>query len=47
LPYVYPGSLVVRGHGSAEITATGVRSEIGKIGLAISRIDTEPPRLRV
>src|SRR3974390_164663 len=47
LPYVYSGSLVVRGHGSAEVAATGALSEIGKIGLAITRIDTEPPRLRV
>jgi Ca2+-transporting ATPase len=47
LPYVYSGSLVVRGHGRAEVTATGPRSEIGKIGLAITRIDTEPPRLRI
>jgi Ca2+-transporting ATPase len=47
LPYVYSASLVVRGHGRAEVTATGARSEIGKIGLAITRIDTEPPRLRV
>jgi Ca2+-transporting ATPase len=47
LPYVYSGSLVVRGHGRAEVIATGARSEIGKIGLAITRIDTEPPRLRV
>jgi Ca2+-transporting ATPase len=47
LPYVYSGSLVVRGHGCAEVTATGARSEIGKIGLAITRIDTEPPRLRL
>jgi Mg2+-importing ATPase len=47
LPYVYSGSLVVRGHGRAEVTATGARSEIGKIGLAITRIETEPPRLRV
>ena len=46
LPYVYSGSLVVRGHGRAEVTATGPRSEIGKIGLAITRIETEPPRLR-
>ncbi len=46
LPYVYSGSLVVRGHGRAEVTATGAHSEIGKIGLAITRIDTEPPRLR-
>src|SRR5262249_36935004 len=45
LPYVYSGSLVVRGQGRAEVTATGARSEIGKIGLAITRIDTEPPRL--
>lgn len=47
LPYVYSGSLIVRGHGRAEVTSTGARSEIGKIGLAITRIDTEPPRLRV
>jgi Ca2+-transporting ATPase len=47
LPYVYSGSLVVRGHGRAEVTATAARSEIGKIGLALTRIDTEPPRLRV
>src|SRR5215469_6998662 len=32
LPYVYSGSLVVRGHGRAEVTAIGARSEIGKIG---------------
>ena len=47
LPYVYSGSMVVRGHGRAEVTVTGAHSEIGKIGLAITRIDTEPPRLRV
>src|SRR5579885_1779873 len=46
LPYVYAGSLVVRGHGRAEVTATGARSEIGKIGGAIAGIETEPPRLR-
>jgi Ca2+-transporting ATPase len=47
LPFVYSGSLVVRGHGRAEITATGARSETGKIGLAITRIESEPPRLRI
>jgi Ca2+-transporting ATPase len=46
LPYVFSGSLVVRGQGRALVTATGSRSEIGKIGLAITRIETEPPRLR-
>ena len=44
---MYSGSLVVRGHGRAEVTATGARSEMGKIGLAITRIDTEPSRLRI
>ena len=32
LPFVYSGSLIVRGQGLAEVTATGTRSEIGKIG---------------
>ncbi|HEY7576920.1 MAG TPA: cation-translocating P-type ATPase [Acetobacteraceae bacterium] len=46
LPYVYSGSLVVRGHGKALVTATGARSAIGRIGVAISTIETEPPRLQ-
>ena len=46
LPFVFSGTLVVRGHGQAAVTATGARSEIGKIGLAITRIETEPPQLR-
>ena len=46
LPYVYSGSVVVRGYGRVEVTETGGRTEIGKIGLAITRIETEPPRLQ-
>ncbi len=46
LPIVFSGSLVVRGSGIAEVTATGVRSEIGKIGQSLSTIETEPPRLQ-
>ena len=46
LPYVFAGSLVVRGRGQGQVAATGAGSEIGKIGLAITRIETEPPRLR-
>ncbi|HLJ21427.1 MAG TPA: cation-translocating P-type ATPase [Stellaceae bacterium] len=45
LPFVYSGSLVVRGHGIAEVTATGLASEIGKIGVALQSIETEPTRL--
>ena len=47
LPSVFSGSLVVRGHGLARVSATGAKSEIGKIGVAIARIETEPPRLRL
>ncbi len=47
LPYVFCGSLVVRGQGVAEITATGPRSEMGKIGTTLHDIETVPPRLTV
>src|ERR1051326_1629175 len=46
LPFVYAGSPIVRGHGLVQVTATGPRSQLGRIGLAIGRIETEPPRLR-
>ena len=45
LPYVFSGSLVVRGAGIGEVIATGARSEIGKIGQSLSTVETEPPRL--
>ena len=43
---MFSGSLVVRGTGLAEVTATGARSEIGKIGQALRALETEPPRLQ-
>jgi Ca2+-transporting ATPase len=46
LPYVYSGSLIVRGSGLAEVRATGARSEIGKIGQSLRVLEAEPPRLR-
>ncbi|QWG19428.1 cation-translocating P-type ATPase [Bradyrhizobium sediminis] len=46
LPYVFSGSLVVRGTGMGEVVATGIRSEIGKIGHSLSTLETEPPRLQ-
>jgi Ca2+-transporting ATPase len=45
LPFVYSGSLVVRGQAVVEITATGPRSEIGKIGASLTSIESAPPRL--
>lgn len=46
LPFVYSGSLVVRGTGLVCVTATGHSSEIGRIGQVLSTLETEAPRLR-
>ena len=46
LPTVFSGSLVVRGTAIAEVVATGIRSEIGKIGQSLATLETEPPRLQ-
>lgn len=46
LPFVYSGSLIVRGQGLAEVTATGTQSEIGKIGKSLSGIENEPPPIQ-
>jgi len=35
LPFVYSGTMVVRGQGSAQIKATGASTELGKIGKAL------------
>ena len=45
-PMVYAGALIVRGQGMARISATGPRTEIGKIGRSLAELDPEPPRLR-
>ena len=45
-PFVYSGSMVVRGEGLARVGATGPRSEIGKIGLSLRGLQAEPPRLQ-
>jgi Ca2+-transporting ATPase len=46
LPAVFSGSLVVRGAGIAEVTATGPHTALGKIGQAVSTLETETPRLQ-
>ena len=47
LPFVFAGTLVVRGRGVARVHATGGRSEMGKIGHALGAIETEQPQLQV
>ena len=42
---VFAGSLVVRGTGVAVVIATGVRSEMGKIGHSLQSIETQQPQL--
>jgi Ca2+-transporting ATPase len=41
LPFVYSGTLVVQGQGAARVTATGLRTEIGKIGQALQTMAPE------
>jgi len=41
LPFVYSGTLVVQGRALVKATATGVRSEMGKIGKALEAITQE------
>lgn len=38
---VYSGTLALRGYGTARVTATGVRTEIGKIGRALLELRPE------
>ena len=45
LPFVYAGAMVVRGHGIGEVFATGMATEMGQIGKALSEIGTEPSPL--
>jgi P-type Ca2+ transporter type 2C len=44
--FVFSGALIVRGTGVAVVTATGARSEIGKIGQSLRSLETEQPRLQ-
>lgn len=46
LPFVYSGTLVVQGRGMARVLATGARSEIGKIGQALQKMDNEATPLQ-
>ncbi len=46
LPYLYSGSMVVQGNGIAEVTSTGLNTEIGKIGKALESVEEEPTKLK-
>ncbi|HUU01063.1 MAG TPA: cation-translocating P-type ATPase [Myxococcota bacterium] len=46
LPSVFSGTLVTAGQGIAEIVATGMRSELGKIGKALQKVEPEATLLQ-
>lgn len=46
LPFVYSGTLVVGGHGIAQILTTGSATQIGKIGQALQSIPQEKTLLQ-
>ncbi len=46
-PFVYSGTLVVGGHGVARVFATGLATELGKIGKALSGLEIGRTSLQV
>jgi P-type Ca2+ transporter type 2C len=46
IPFVFSGSMIVQGNGMVKVTATGLQTEIGKIGKAIESVKEEPTRLK-
>ncbi|MDD5363240.1 MAG: cation-translocating P-type ATPase [Ignavibacteria bacterium] len=40
-PFLFSGTLIVQGQGIARVTATGMNSEIGKIGKALQSVTSE------
>jgi Ca2+-transporting ATPase len=46
LPAVFSGTLVTQGQGVAEVMATGLRTEIGKIGKALQTLEPEQTLLQ-
>ncbi|MGE5265303.1 MAG: cation-translocating P-type ATPase [Acidobacteriota bacterium] len=46
LPFVYSGTLAVKGHGVAQVQETGPRTQIGKIGKALATLEPEETNLQ-
>ena len=45
IPAVFSGTLIVKGYGTAVVTSTGGRTEIGKLGLALRNIELQNTNL--
>jgi Ca2+-transporting ATPase len=46
LPFVYSGTLVIRGHGVARVASTGMNTELGRIGKALQSLEPEETLLQ-
>jgi P-type Ca2+ transporter type 2C len=46
LPFAYSGSLVVQGQGVAVARATGINTEMGKIGRALQKVESDDTALQ-
>jgi P-type Ca2+ transporter type 2C len=45
-PFIYSGTMVVKGQGVVQVRATGIRTEIGKIGKALQILEPEDTNLQ-
>lgn len=45
-PFLFAGTLVAQGQGLSRVTATGLLSEMGKIGQTLKSINLDEPRLK-
>jgi Ca2+-transporting ATPase len=45
-PYVYSGSLVVHGRAMVRVAATGISTEMGRIGISLAALKPETTRLK-
>ncbi|MCJ7740995.1 cation-translocating P-type ATPase [Candidatus Microgenomates bacterium] len=47
LPFVFSGTLIVKGHGLVKVLTTGINSEIGKIGKSLNTLEIEDTLLQI
>lgn len=46
LPFVFSGTLIVQGQGTAQVRSTGIHTEMGNIGKALQSVQVEGTRLQ-
>jgi Ca2+-transporting ATPase len=45
-PYLYSGTMIVRGGGLAHVIGTGAGTALGRIGAALAKVEEEPTRIQ-